>query len=203
MCWAPFQYPIRHLIIRSHEVSKPQKLEAYNIALKFDRYISSSAAEVPVKFQSSQSIFKYNSHSFESSRDLKIRCLFMYWNGTLVDTLIHQSIGVLMVSVRCWHLTSIQVTQGTHVYHIINLITIIWLWPSWVSTLALTKDPNNLWVRPADQQCYIRILYAHGNIKQGIYHIMLRELFLNSYQHVGCVINNIPFVILNSLFWDC
>ena len=52
---ALFQYPIRHLIVRSRKISKPQDLY-FELAdrLKFDRHLDSTAAaaDVPVKFQS-------------------------------------------------------------------------------------------------------------------------------------------------------
>ena len=54
--WAPFQYPIRYLIV-SCEIGNLN----YRIALKFDRYISSN---VDVKFQSSRYNSKHQSHSF-------------------------------------------------------------------------------------------------------------------------------------------
>ena len=47
---APFQYPIRCFIVRSQ--SREIGNLNYRITLKFDRHISSTAAEVPVKFQS-------------------------------------------------------------------------------------------------------------------------------------------------------
>ena len=50
----PISIPIRCLIVRSRKVSKPQDfyLELSVIARKFDRHIVSTAADVPVKFQS-------------------------------------------------------------------------------------------------------------------------------------------------------
>ena len=60
---APFQYPIRRLIVRSR-VSKSQSREIgsldYRIALEFDRHIASSAAEVPHKLQSDRTILNTN-----------------------------------------------------------------------------------------------------------------------------------------------
>ena len=57
---APFQYPIRRLAVKSREVSKPIGNLDYRIAMKFDRHIGSNAAEVPVKFQSDQTIINAN-----------------------------------------------------------------------------------------------------------------------------------------------
>ena len=58
---APFQYPIRHLIVRSCEVSKPRDCYlSYLIVLTFDRRLGSTAAEVPDKFQSNRTILNTN-----------------------------------------------------------------------------------------------------------------------------------------------
>ena len=56
--WAPFQYPKRRLFVRS----RSHKIGTFNcrIALKFDRHIGSTAAEVPVKFQSDRTILNTN-----------------------------------------------------------------------------------------------------------------------------------------------
>ena len=59
----------------------------YRIALKFDRHIGSSAAEVPVKFQSNGSNSKYRSRGFETSRDFMIRRLIECLNEALVTNL--------------------------------------------------------------------------------------------------------------------
>ena len=53
----PSQCPKRRLFVRSRKVSKPRDCR---IALKFDRHIGSTAAEVHVKFQSDQTIL--NTH---------------------------------------------------------------------------------------------------------------------------------------------
>ena len=55
------------------------------IALKFDRHLGSSTAEVLVKFQSDTINFNYQSHGFETSQDLTIRRLMWYWNGALAE----------------------------------------------------------------------------------------------------------------------
>ena len=54
----------------------------YRIALRFNRHIDSSAAQVPVKFQSDWTII-YQIRGFGTSRDLTIRRLFGYWNRAL------------------------------------------------------------------------------------------------------------------------
>ena len=59
--WAPSQYPKRRLSVRSRKISKPRDLYLdCPIALKFDRHFSSSAADVPVKFQSDTTIESTN-----------------------------------------------------------------------------------------------------------------------------------------------
>ena len=60
--WALFQYPIRHLIVRSLMKSQSHEIGGlnYHITSKFDGHIDRSAAEVPVKFQSNQAILNTN-----------------------------------------------------------------------------------------------------------------------------------------------
>ena len=71
-----FQYPIKRLIVRFREVSKPQ-----NLYMKLsDRW----AAEAPNKFKRDTI---YQSRGFETSWDLMIRRLIGYWNGAQ-DTII-------------------------------------------------------------------------------------------------------------------
>ena len=51
--WAPFQYPVRRLVVRSREISSHEICtENCLILLKFDRCIGSIAVDVSVKFQS-------------------------------------------------------------------------------------------------------------------------------------------------------
>ena len=54
--WALFRYSIRYLTVRSHEGSKPNEGSNFLIALKFNRRLGRSAAEVPGKFQSDAAI---------------------------------------------------------------------------------------------------------------------------------------------------
>ena len=56
--WAPSQYPKRRDLVksRSHEIGTLN----CRITLKFDRHIGSTAAEVPVKFQSDRTILNTN-----------------------------------------------------------------------------------------------------------------------------------------------
>ena len=63
----PFRYPIRHLV-RSHS----HKIDSWNycIALKFDRCLSSTAAEMPITFWSDQSIVNTNLKASRLRRSL-------------------------------------------------------------------------------------------------------------------------------------
>ena len=70
---------------------------SYHIALKFDRHIGSSAAEVPVKCQSCQT-FLNKCHSFETSRDLAIRRIIRYWNRVPVSSTVSTLIFILYQS---------------------------------------------------------------------------------------------------------
>ena len=78
--WAPIQYPIRCLIVRSHKVSKP-----------WDSYLEYNCIEIWQAPQqqccwSARQISKwcdnlnYQSCGFEASHDLMIGRLFGYWN---------------------------------------------------------------------------------------------------------------------------
>ena len=75
--WALFKYPLRRLILRSHVKSRSLKIGSldYCIALKFERHLGRSAAEMPVKFQGDQTILNTNP---VASRDLTIRHLIGY-----------------------------------------------------------------------------------------------------------------------------
>ena len=79
---APFQYPIRHLIVRSREVSKPQDW-LFKLSHRFDIWQAprqqSYRGACQISERSDNS--KYKSHGFETLRDLTIRRLIGYWNG--------------------------------------------------------------------------------------------------------------------------
>ena len=66
---APFQYPTRRLMLRSRE-SRSREIGSliYHMALKFDRHFGTTAAEMPVKFQSDYKScnYKYKSCGFET-----------------------------------------------------------------------------------------------------------------------------------------
>ena len=65
--WRPFQYCIKCCIVKFHAILKLQDWLIKDWpALKFDRQLSSSAAEMPFKFQCNQKIFNYQSHGFET-----------------------------------------------------------------------------------------------------------------------------------------
>ena len=84
--WGPFQYPIRHLIVRSRKVLKLQDLylelydrseiwqaprqQCYRIACHISKWCNN---------------FNCQSRGFETSQDLTTRRLIRYWNGALDD----------------------------------------------------------------------------------------------------------------------
>ena len=76
--WASIHQADGRLTVRSRKVAKPRGLALdFSIALKFDRHLGSSAAEMPVKFQISERYDHYNiqSRGFETSRDWAVRRL--------------------------------------------------------------------------------------------------------------------------------
>ena len=76
--WAPFQYPMRRLILRSRAVLNPAigSLD-HHVALKYDRLVGNSAAEGPVKFQCDRTIMHINPAAWGFTDILR---LFKYWN---------------------------------------------------------------------------------------------------------------------------
>ena len=82
--WAPFQYPIRRLIVRSRKVSKPRdsRLELSDRSAIWQaprQQGCRSACQISKRCDN----FNYQSRGFETSRDLTIRRLSGYWNGAL------------------------------------------------------------------------------------------------------------------------
>ena len=83
---APFQYPMRRLIVRSREVSKPRDWQ-FQLSHRFEiwqarrQHCCQCACQISERLESS----KYKSRGFETSRDLTIRRLIGYWNGARVD----------------------------------------------------------------------------------------------------------------------
>ena len=85
-CWALFQYPIRHLMTRSHKVSK-----------QWDFYLElSSRSEIwqtprqhccrcVCQISKRYEHFNPRPSAFETLRDLTIRRLIWYWNGPRED----------------------------------------------------------------------------------------------------------------------
>ena len=83
--WALFQYPIRRLILRSSKVSKPWYLylelcDGSEIWQAPRQHCCRGACQISKWYNN----LNYQSHGFESSRDLTIRHLIGYWNGALV-----------------------------------------------------------------------------------------------------------------------
>ena len=73
--WAPFQYPIRRLIIRSREVSKFKLLHRFEIWQASRQQGCRGACQISERSHSS----KYKSSDFKTLRDLIIRRLIGYW----------------------------------------------------------------------------------------------------------------------------
>ena len=87
--WAPFQYPIRRLMVRSREVSKPRDwcLELSNCSEIWQahrQHCCRGACQISERCDKSH----YQSRGFETSRDLAIRRLSGYWNGALVSAMV-------------------------------------------------------------------------------------------------------------------
>ena len=83
--WAPFQYPIRRLIVRSREVSKPRDWclelsDCSEIWQAPQQRCCRGACQMSEQCDNSN----YQSRGFETSRDLTIRRLIGYWNGALI-----------------------------------------------------------------------------------------------------------------------
>ena len=80
--WAPFQYPIRRLIVRSREVSKPRDwclelCDRFEIWQAPRQHCYRGACQLSEWCDN----FNYQSRGFETSRDLTLRRLIGYWNG--------------------------------------------------------------------------------------------------------------------------
>ena len=83
--WAPFQYPMRRLIVRSRKVSKPRDLclefsDRSEIWQAPRQHCCRCACQISKRCDN----LNYQSRGFETSRDLEIRRLIRYWNGARV-----------------------------------------------------------------------------------------------------------------------
>ena len=100
--WAPFQYPIRCLIVRSQEV-----LKAWDWCLESSDHCGIWQAHWQQCCQDACQIskpcndFNYQSCSFETSQDLMMRYLIGYWNWPLVsgarisNYVLHHSLQII------------------------------------------------------------------------------------------------------------
>ena len=84
--WAPFQYLIRRLIVRSHEDRKPQDWQfklshRFEIRQALGQQCCRDACQILERSDNS----KYKSCVFETSRDLTIRHLVGYWDRALAS----------------------------------------------------------------------------------------------------------------------
>ena len=86
LAWAPFQYPIRHLIKTSRKVSKPRDF-VFRIVRSLDGPLSSSAVDVPVVSQRCTNL-SFKPSGFDASRNVRMRRLLGYWNGAQVCALV-------------------------------------------------------------------------------------------------------------------
>ena len=80
---APFQYPIRRLIVRSREVSKSQDLylelsDRFDIGQAPRQHCCRPACQMSKRCDN----LNCQSRGFETSRDLMIKRLIGYWNGS-------------------------------------------------------------------------------------------------------------------------
>ena len=83
--WDQFQYPVRRLILRSHEVTKPSDWQfelSYRSEIWQAHRQQCCRGACQISEWTDNSI--YISHSSEISRDLTIRHLILYWNRTLI-----------------------------------------------------------------------------------------------------------------------
>ena len=82
--WAPFQYPIRRLIVRPRKVSKPRDLylelsDRSEIWQAPRQHCCRGACQISKRYEH----FKTRSPAFETLRDFTIWRLIGYWNGPL------------------------------------------------------------------------------------------------------------------------
>ena len=89
---APFQYPIRRLIVRSREVTEPRDRQlklSYRCEIwQARRQQCRGACQISERSDYS----KYKSRGNETSRDFMIRRLIRYWNGALHGGRVHQGV---------------------------------------------------------------------------------------------------------------
>ena len=88
--WPPFQYPIRRLIVRSREVSKPRDRQ-FKLSHRCEIWPAHRQQCCRGVCQISQrsDYSKHKSRGIETSRYLTIRRLIGYWNGSLVIAFIN------------------------------------------------------------------------------------------------------------------
>ena len=78
-----FQYPIRRLIVRSREVSKPWDLYLSQLSDRFNIWQAhrQQCCRCACQISRPRDTLNYRSPDFETARDLTIRRLIGYWNG--------------------------------------------------------------------------------------------------------------------------
>ena len=124
--WAPFQYLIRRLIVRSRKVSKMRDWQP-KFALKFDRHVVSSAANVLVECQSDRTIINTNLAALSLREILTIIRLIGYWNGVPNASIETTPVGASENKGnlgRCWEWTTICTYVWT--FHYIQNSVVYW-----------------------------------------------------------------------------
>ena len=124
MAW--FQYPIRRLIGRSREVSKPRDLypdllDRSKIWQAHRQYCCRCTCQISKRCDN----LNYQSRVFEISRDLTISRLIGYWNRSLVLVFIRISIIKAYVSTHANIVTVFQLKRKEHTNH--ESITLIFV----------------------------------------------------------------------------
>ena len=107
--WPPFQYPIRRLIVRSRKVSKSRGLylESSNRS-EIWQAPRQRCCRCPCQISKQCDDWNYQSRGFDTSWDLKIRCLIGDWNGAqrpITLRISHYNPNVMEISF-CSHPTS-------------------------------------------------------------------------------------------------
>ena len=109
-CRAPIQYPIRHLILRSHKVSKPRKLY-FEISDRSDIWQALRQHCCRCACQISKQCEHFNTRSrvFETLSDLTIKRIIRYWNGALDSGNTYTLEGVYILQYVIWKRVTFQI----------------------------------------------------------------------------------------------
>ena len=133
---APFQYPIRRLIVRSRKVSKARD-RVLKCSYRFEIWQASrrqccrGACQISERSDNSQ----YRSRGFETLRDLMIRRLIGYWNGVqvwaweleklMINTFYRLVYAIGSAAITCvklqiyWHIINTKIETLNILWHIV------------------------------------------------------------------------------------